>query len=293
MTDLLVKDADVSLVHPTKELDYSYHWAMELLERGISIIPTRGKQPAIHWREFQTRLPKESEVKAWFGEEARERFNLQVVCGRISNLVVVDCDSEAATEWFHQQNPEVNTPMMTVTGSGGRHFYFKRGDAIENIGNRQRIGGMEIDLRADNGLAVAPPSIHPETGRAYEWVTPISQISMDDIPTFNPAAWLPKEKSETGVSTGSYRRVFEFTPEQERNLRRVRAYIRKIQSIQGKGGSNSCFRAACHLREAGLSPEQALSELIAWNDEDGNAIPPWSEKELRHKINSAYSRKRR
>jgi len=53
------------------------------------------------------------------------------------------------------------------TGGGGMHYYFK-------IPVGQTIPGTaglrpNIDVRADRGQVVAPPSVHPETGLDYEW----------------------------------------------------------------------------------------------------------------------------
>ena len=58
--------------------------------------------------------------------------------------------------------------------------------------------------------------------------------------------------------------------------------------MSGQGGHNTTFRVACKLADAGLSEEQVLAELIAWN-EDGCAVPKWSETELAHKAKSAIT----
>lgn len=67
---------------------------------------------------------------------------------------------------------------------------------------------------------------------------------------------------------------------------RFRAYIQRIEAVAGHGGHNATFRAACKLRDAGLSAEEALAVLEHWNAT--NAKPPWSTAELRHKILSVY-----
>jgi hypothetical protein len=70
---------------------------------------------------------------------------------------------------------------------------------------------------------------------------------------------------------------------------RARRYISKIVSVAGEGGHNAAFRAACKLREFGLPMEAAWPLLLAWNDM--NATPPWTPKELRHKLEDAYERR--
>jgi len=69
-------------------------------------------------------------------------------------------------------------------------------------------------------------------------------------------------------------------------VRKAVAYISRIEAVAGEGGHNATFRAACKLRDAGLSPEEAFSVLSDWNET--NASPPWSAKELEHKIRSAF-----
>lgn len=282
MANLVTSNPYPPLQHLTHEVDFSYHYALELVERGFSILPCRGKRPIVdNWKEYQTRLPNQEELKAWFGPDATHRHNIAIVCGKLSGIVVADTDNPEATTWWRNQKEIAETPLAVRTGRGGMHFYYKRPPTIPEIRNRIRIEDMALDLRSDNGLAVAPPSVHPETNRAYEWVTPISEISLDDIPEFSPE-WLPKKRI-VDLRPGT---AFDMR-EADRNLRRLRAYIRKIESIEGHGGSNGCWRAANYLVEAGLSRELCLQELLAWNEESHLVQPKWSESELQHKLDDA------
>jgi hypothetical protein len=70
------------------------------------------------------------------------------------------------------------------------------------------------------------------------------------------------------------------------NIRDGIAYIRRIEAVAGNGGHNATFRAACKLRDSGLTAVEALKELSRWNET--NATPPWSQKELAHKVEDAY-----
>ena len=67
---------------------------------------------------------------------------------------------------------------------------------------------------------------------------------------------------------------------------RARKYLGKMPiSVNGQDGSGACFRAACVLICGfGLSDSEAFSLLNEWN---AGCQPPWSEKELRHKIDGA------
>ena len=67
---------------------------------------------------------------------------------------------------------------------------------------------------------------------------------------------------------------------------RAAKYLAKMPvSVSGQDGSGACFRAACVLVCGfGLSDQETLSLLSEWNS---GCLPPWSERELRHKIDGA------
>lgn len=67
---------------------------------------------------------------------------------------------------------------------------------------------------------------------------------------------------------------------------RARLYLDRVPpAVSGSGGHNQTFRAACVLVLGfGLSPDHAFPLLAQWNE---TCLPPWSEKELRHKLADA------
>jgi hypothetical protein len=132
-------------------------------------------------------------------------------------------------------------------------------------------------LRADGGVVIAPPSIHPETQQVYEWDNGFC-YQLTDVPPFD-LRWIaecehmckaPRPHRYRGGST----------------IRNGLAYVRRIRAIAGDGGHNNTFRAACKLRDAGLTADEAFEALVLWNET--NASPPWSSKELAHKVEDAY-----
>ena len=70
--------------------------ALEYLDRGWSIIPIKpeAKRPAIKWLDFQSRLPTEDEVTDWWTKYPD--YDIAIITGSISGVVVVDCDNEEA-----------------------------------------------------------------------------------------------------------------------------------------------------------------------------------------------------
>jgi hypothetical protein len=57
-------------------------------------------------------------------------------------------------------------------------------------------------------------------------------------------------------------------------------------SISGQSGHSACFSAACLLRKCGLSVGEIYNHLRTYNQ---MCIPRWTDKDLRHKAEQAYS----
>lgn len=95
--------------------------------------------------------------------------NVGVACGP-SGIVVIDIDprhdgDESLRDLIAGQDwPD--TPTV-LTGGGGVHYYFKVPPGV-TIRNSSGLLGPGIDVRAEGGYVVAPPSWH-ESGRQYEW----------------------------------------------------------------------------------------------------------------------------
>ena len=245
--------------------------ANEYLARGWSVIPLLGKLPALDsWKEFQARVPTPGEMASWLNSHQKPPTGLAIVTGRVSDLVVVDCDT--VTDAHYWKATFTKSPLAVATGRGGIHFYYRMPREFE-VRNRAGIFRRHIDIRGEGGYIVAPPSVHPN-GRCYVWQESLLGV---ELPTFDPA-WIEAKPSMTPLPR---------LPDSE-NIRNVVAYIGRIRATSGEGGHNATFRAACKLRDVGVSATEAFSVLAHWNKT--NACPPWSVPELRHKIESAYAR---
>jgi len=69
-------------------------------------------------------------------------------------------------------------------------------------------------------------------------------------------------------------------------VRRARAYLSRADpAVEGQGGSQTCFRVACALVHGfSLTDDEAMEAIGDWN---ATCSPPWSDKELRHKLSDA------
>lgn len=140
-------------------------YALHYLELGWNVIPVGAdKRPRLpRWEQYQHQRVTKEEIAEWWGRWPES--NIAIVTGRVSDMVVVDVDDE---EGARALEPHLNgtKTLSAVTGSGGRHYYFKHpgGDAVPNA--VRLLPG--VDVRGDGGYVVAPPSKHA-SGQSYRW----------------------------------------------------------------------------------------------------------------------------
>jgi len=220
--------------------------ALAYCARGWSVIPIepRGKRPLVAWLKFQQRCAEADEIESWF--QRWPDANIGLVTGRISGIVVVDIDAqhgghESLAE-LEDQHGRLPGTVEALTGGGGRHLYFVHPGAT--LTNRVAVR-PGIDVRADGGCVVAPPSLHP-SGRRYAWAT---GHAPQDVRLARLPAWF-REVMRSAVHSGHdpmyWRRlVSEGVAEGERN--------NTLTSLTG------------HLLWRGVDPEVVLELMLAWN----------------------------
>lgn len=167
--------------------------AKEYTEQGFSCFPLSlgDKRPLAKWKRFQTEFPIEDEIDEWADQGApimdadtgaekgrAAKFNLAIVTGAISGIVVVDCDTEEAVQYAKEHG--ISSPVAVKTRRG-MHFYFRHPNNGRRYRNKagSKPGGSwhncpGLDFRGDGGYVVAPPSvsIHPDgtLKHEYTWV---------------------------------------------------------------------------------------------------------------------------
>lgn len=255
--------------------------ARRMLALGLSVIPIPrprpgvpagqpgdGKVPAIAWREYQTRLPTEAELSAWFGGAP---MNLAVVTGAVSNVVVVDADERDALRWAVRRLPY--TPWQTET-SRGFHLWYRHPGV--RVPNRARIetesGSLKLDVRGDGGFVIVAGSVHA-SGAEYreggDWSAP-----PDRVPVFWPG-WLARPQRPPHRATPAPRPTGE-------PLDRARAYLAAIPRPQiGAGSDQATLYAACRLVR-GFALDAGDAEALLW--EWVGARPGWTREWIAEKV---------
>lgn len=97
--------------------------------------------------------------------------NIAIVCGRESNIFVVDIDiNDSGLIYFQQLCSKHNyrydnATTAVLTPSGGIHLYYQYNELFQS--NSVRLRSVDdkpigIDIRSNSGCVIAPPSVYPK-----------------------------------------------------------------------------------------------------------------------------------
>ena len=229
-------------------------YANEYLDNGWSVLPVKPeeKRPYMtNWLQYNRSRVSKNVMESWFTNLAGA--GIGIVTGKISNIVVLDVENycKIPIEELLKKYP---TQMISRTGSGGYHLFYQYPTNVPRIGNR--VGLFDgIDLRADGGFIVLPPTIHPSGGR-YEWVQkgmagvfPSSLLDVQAQPKAQGDGWITE--TLRGVSEG--------------------------------GRNDACARLAGYFFKKGMNADIVEALLMEWNERND---PPLPISEIRTTIKS-------
>jgi hypothetical protein len=186
--------------------------------------------------------------------------NVGIATGSVSGLVVIDVDVDPersidgreTMKALQERLGPLTDRLVVRTPRGGFHLYFAhRGASIPSSAGHL---GHGVDVRADGGYIVAPPS-RTDVGR-WSWVLPDGRLEPRpaDLPQL-PAAWAAAMRKPERVASRQDARSAEY----------VRAAIRdELQAVRtaAEGTRNSTlnrsafalarFAASGQVREADL-----------------------------------------
>jgi len=135
-------------------------------ELKISVIPLKGKRPIIgDWTRFSSENPNSLEYDYW--KNAYAFANIGVVCGKASNVIGVDIDSDddQLVNLILKAIPE--SPVAKKGKKGITLFY----SFLDIPSTSIRYDGIQyVDILSTGRQSVLPPAIHPDTGEAYIWI---------------------------------------------------------------------------------------------------------------------------
>jgi hypothetical protein len=210
--------------------------------------------------------------------------------GAASRTVVVDLDAkhdgEALLGELEAEAALGPLPRERVvrTRSGGLHVYcahpggmrVRSGAGAQSPLGRLLGGRSGVDVRADGGIVVLPPT------PGYRW------IADDDGPLPpTPPMWLAAIQGlGDPPPPRPPPRPIDRPPDRERLLERARKYVEKMPAaVAGDGGHAATWRVAVALVRGFALDEHDAHELLG--EYSLRCDPPWSDRELLHKIMQA------
>ena len=259
--------------------------ALELWDNGFNVIPVKSKpitptpenpsedkglfkQPLISWKKYQDTRASLEDLYKWY--EERPYLNIGIIT---NGLVIVDADKDEAVLWCDEH---LSTPVVSNTAKG-KHYFFKQKKNLESKNTVNK--GCGIDIRANGGYVVAPPSVHG-SGKFYRW-------SSDETPMFDD---IPE------MSLAEYEVLQELLNPNEKCIsphRNQKQFLTQIQNSQVSkdffspvevGGRNdSLARLTGSLLGRGFPVDQIHLETTKWNN--NNPIP-LSEEERMNTVES-------
>lgn len=264
--------------------------ARTYLARGYAVIPVpaRKKIPVLKgWTDLRL---SESDLPAHFNGTG----NIGVLLGEPSGwLVDVDLDCEEAVALAPQFLPPTGA-MSGRPGKPASHWWY----VCEGIKTRKHQDPvskkMIVELRSTGAQTVVGPSIHP-SGEPYDpldgepAVVDAGELAAAVAALAEAVTEARHGRKET-IASQSRSLGSDRFPAGDAVLRRAAAYLDRIPpAISGSGGHSQTYAAATAMVHGfGLDPDAAFNLL--WVRYNSRCQPPWSEKELRHKVSDAASK---
>lgn len=218
-------------------------------------------------------------VASWYANDAP--YNVAIVIP--ARHLVVDVDDAAALAALERVHGPLPSTREARTGSGGRHLWFTttRNDLIQ----RKLAPGVDTRV-AGKGYVVAPPSVHAN-GTEYVWrdegaaIAPAPAWIVDALaPAAEPTGTDGNHPAGAGVGASVAGEAL------------ARHYLATCDAaVSGQGGHDATMRAA-GVVVRGLACGEALGLDLLREVYNPRCIPPWSEKELRHKAHDAATASR-
>lgn len=212
--------------------------------------------------------------------------------GAPSETVVIDVDAKHDGERLLVilESPDVLGPLprdrVARTRSGGLHIYA----AHPGHGIRVRSGATTgqlakllggrpgIDVRGDGGLVVLPPSA------GYMW---IADGDGDPLPPL-PPLWLAAINGAGDAPPRPCPPPAVVADDQR--IRRASAYLAKMPAAVSGAGGHGALWAAVSTVMVGFDLDVATTRILIAAEYNLRCDPPWSEREMEHKLAQASER---
>jgi len=258
--------------------------ALAYARLGYAVFPcTPGGKAPITKHGCKDATTDANRIEAWWKRHPNANIGLAT-----TGLLVVDVDG-AENPWLGDQperQQELARAALSFTPNGGRHHVFRQ-PAGRAWGNTSGKLAPKVDTRANGGYIGAPPSV--VDGKLYRWADG-AELASSPVDLPEPPPWLAAVLDNGRMAKQPNVPTSTATAPPDDLERRALAYLDAMPpAISGQGGHSAAYAAATAMVHGfGLAPDRAMALLLAHYNP--RCLPPWSEKELRHKVEDAASK---
>jgi hypothetical protein len=239
--------------------------------------PHPGKHPlgplAPHGKDDAT--TDEDQLAVWW--DAYPDANLGIKTGAESGLVVLDVDprkgGDLTLQALEAKHGRLPHSVEALSGGGGRHVDFQHPGVP--VPSRADALGPGLDVKADGGYVVGPPSLHA-SGRRYAWELSSDPaiVSLAPLPEWLLGRLLTgsgaRSNGQPGAGETDWATLLEGAPEGERH--------------------QVALRIAGHLLARGLPPAEVEAILLGFC---ARCTPPFPEDEARRIVRDLAAKEAR
>jgi len=245
---------------------WALHYATEMKLPVFPLEP-RGKKPLTP-RGFKDATVDPAQIERWWKANPEANIGAPVPPG----YLVLDLDSQEAVTRLKYLDHQLPETAHAETSRGFHHWFTHPFPEL-----RTRHGVLpSIDVKADGGYVVLPPSVHP-SGARYRWI----------IPPWEGIAPAPEWLTEllAGNAPGNSRshaagNIPGGAPQRERvNVTEV------FEGLTAGQRNSELFRYACRLHHKGLGMEEAT---VLIQEAAARCSPPLPAREAAALLMSAY-----
>jgi len=241
------------------------HAAIRYAELGYEVLPVvaGAKNPLTEHGVRDATLDTKT-IESWWTRWPNANIGVSA-----AGLVIIDIDSKGDVRWPEDEERACelveSARAISVTPSGGRHFFFRRPDGVSWRCSVRKLA-VNVDVRTDGGYVVVPPS--KLLAGAYVWLK-----ELDTAKEFlsTPPRWLCDLLDE---------REREYASKVNKS-----AQLDETRVIEEGARNDVLFRIGAKLRSIGFDFEEIYSALSVVNRR--RCRPQLDDIEVRHIAESA------
>jgi len=247
-------------------------YAKKYANLGWTVIPLEPeeKKPLVKWEKYQKIQASAEQIEQWWKQHPNA--NIGIVTGSVSGIIVIDIDSSAGQENYIAKFNQLHNTISQATGKPNAIQQFFKHPGDQKYHNMTKML-PDVDVRADGGYVVVPPSIHPN-GTQYKWIIDPTEMGLDDL------LELPEEIKK---------QLFAQTDRKPRN---IEGWVQEaLMGVEEGRRTDTCAKlAGYYLRKFEGDAEQVEILLQNWNERN---IPPLDWKAVNTVIKSIEKREGR